>query len=373
MFKVRLSPEVRNTLLRLLLVAGFWAAVIAYARFAPAQAAPFAPVGIGDGEGVEPPSPPNGVINMLDYLVPDQTWDDPEPFHLVGYSRCIWGECVDRGEPPYSETSFTKVYRMPDSATGDTRYAAMKTPTKPAEYFTVKNSYERGRWVSRAFLEAEDMFWGLEGWELRDYHDASGYPTFEWGRSDVAEGAENIQTFPWCTWRYCGRKPDWRELTSGIVSVYTVQEFDLRGDHRAIAQKLGDRVFTPDMATEVLPKWLSLALELRRGEPKLMVISGYWSPVASGATQADPSLWYHREVYSYLEGVGWVGWWWQMHAGYDQSAPFSTIKGGVNYKAVWEDPKKPILAFDVCSGLPVQSGDPKKGDVWTEPRRLLIP
>lgn len=290
------------------------------------------------------------VVNMLNYLVPKQTVDDPKPFHLTGYSRCFWGECVGRGEPPYSEGGFSKVYRMADNGSGDIRYVAMKTSTKPSEYSVVKEVFEDGKWVTKSFLEDEDMHWGTDGWELRDYHDDSGFPTFEWGRSNAIQGETNIQIIPWCDWRYCGKQADRRELMGG-ASVYTVQEFVLTGDISKIVAQLGDRAFGEDTAS-VLQKWLALSAELNLGRPRLMVISGYWSPIYSGVMEADPSLWYQREIYSYLEGVGWVGWWWQNHENHDQQAPFSTLKGGVMTTVVWEDPQDPVLAYDVCAKLP---------------------
>jgi len=298
----------------------------------------------------QPRVAPGKTINMLDYLVPTQSWNDPKPFHLTGYSKCFWGGCVDGGELPYSEGGFTKVYRAADDRSGDVRYVAMKTPTKPAEYSVVKDILEGDEWIKKSFLEAEDMAWGLGGWEIRDYHDEIGFPTFEWGRSNAVSGRTYVQNMPWCDWLYCGAKPDRREFLGGY-SVYTVQQFDLTGDLAEVVRQLGDRVFDADMEG-VLRKWIALAGELGIAEPKLMVISGYWSPVAFGAKVANPTLWYQREIYSYIKGPGWVGWWWQNHLNRDQNAPFSTMKGGIMHKVVWEDPKNPILALEVCAKLP---------------------
>ncbi len=297
------------------------------------------------------PETPVQIINMLDYLVPAQTQDDPKPFHLTGYSKCFWGECVDRGDLPYSEGGFFKVYRIPDDGSGDIRYVALKAPFKPAEYSVVKEVFEDREWIRKSFLEAEDMSWGLGGWELRDYHDVTGFPTFEWGRSNAISGRAYIQDMPWCDWKYCGGKPDRREILGGY-SIYTVQEFDLTGDLAEVVRQLGDRTFDDNMIG-VLEKWIALAGELGITEPKLMVVSGYWSPVTFGTTSAVPSLWYQREIYSYVKGPGWVGWWWQNHWDHNQRAPFSTMKGGVMTTVLWEDPAKPILAFDVCAKLPV--------------------
>ncbi len=293
---------------------------------------------------------PGKVINMLEYLVPTQTWNDPRPFHLTGYSKCFWGVCVEHGEPAYSEGGFSKVYRLPNDGSTDTRYVSMKTSTKPVEYSVVKDVLEGDEWITKSFLEAEDMAWGLDGWELRDYHDQIGFPTFEWGRSNAISGRPIIQDMPWCDWLYCGTKPDRREFLGGY-SVYAVQEFDLAGDLSEVIKQLGDRIFDDDMVG-VLEKWIALAAELGITEPKLMVISGYWSPVTFGTTSAAPSLWYQREIYSYIRGLGWVGWWWQNHQNDDQSAPFLTLKGGIMHRVVWEDPKNPILALEVCAKLP---------------------
>ncbi|TSC59651.1 MAG: hypothetical protein LiPW15_671 [Parcubacteria group bacterium LiPW_15] len=297
------------------------------------------------------PSEASGkTINMLEYLVPAQTWNDQKPFHLTGYFKCLWGECVDRGDLPYAEGGFFKVYRVPNDGSGNLRYVAMKAPVKPAEYSVVREVFENEEWIAKSFLEAEDMFWGPDGWELRDYHDEIGFPTFEWGRSSAIPGRAYVQAMPWCDWLYCGAKPDRRELLGGY-SIYTVQEFDLTGDLAEVVRQLGDRVFDNDMVG-VLRTWIALATELGVTEPRLLVVSGYWSPVVFGIRAADPSLWYQREIYSYLKGPGWVGWWWQNHLYGDQRAPFGTMKGGVMHRVVWEDPKNPLLAWDVCAKLP---------------------
>lgn len=324
-------------------------AVLAFAQlFAfPASAQRAALRAIDDDFIKEPPvkKPRPKLVDLTEFLVPDLKYSDPLQYHFTGYGRCFRNtpDCRDaNGIPILREGSFTKIARAENSPEGDTRFIFQKAATKPNEYYIVKNELDSdGKPIQTIYLETETMDW-TGNRAARDYHTDNGYPTFEWGRSNALLNGFNPQNWIRCTWTFCGAKPEEYDFQGSTPSGYILRVYDLSKDHETINRDLAE-------LGPIEPKWLDMAKDTGK-DPKLLVYAGYWSPVTEGVFGNDPTIWWNRELYFYMKGLGFVAWRWQEHVNGDRLQPFQTLQEGVESTVVWED--EPILPLAVCEKVP---------------------
>ncbi len=280
------------------------------------------------------------LVDLTQFLVPDQRYSDALQYHFGGYGSCFRDtpECLDANKVPIRiRNSFWKVARTENSPEGDTRFIFQKAPSHPNEYFIVKNELDSdGKPVQVVYIEAEAMDWTMNQY-ARSYHRDDGYPTFEWARSNALANAFNPQNWIRCTWTFCGAKPDEYDFQGSTPSGYVPRVYDLSKDMEAINRDLAE-------LGPIEPKWFNMAKDAGK-DPQLLVYAGYWSPVG-GAVGNDPTLWWNRELYFYLKGIGIIGWRWQEHVDGDRFKPFKTLQEGIGDVLIWED--EPILPLAVC-------------------------
>lgn len=242
-------------------------------------------------------------VNMLDYLVPDQRTTDALQFHLegAGFAKAAWSAPNAQGDPRFVDAKGRGGY--------------------PGGYFVVKTEKDaRGQDVQVAYLEWETMDWNANQ-HARGFHDANGYPTLEWGRSNVVPGAWNPQPASPVTDVFCGAQPDAFSSTSDAGYVATFYQLS---DLASVDAALGSM-------GPVNPVWVDMAHSLGR-TPEIMVIAGSWGAV--------------RELYFYLKGTGLVSWRWQEHIQSNPALGWETLKGGDMTRVVWE--RTPIRILDLC-------------------------
>ncbi|MDO8504800.1 MAG: hypothetical protein Q7S36_03010 [Candidatus Liptonbacteria bacterium] len=283
-------------------------------------------------------------VDLTQFLVPDLKYSDPLQYHFSGYGRCFRNtpDCRDEnGTPILRDGGFAKIAQAENSPEGDTRFIFQKDRRHPNEYYIVKNELgSDGEPVQIVYIETETMDWPWNQY-ARTYHREDGYPSFEWGRSNAVVGGLNLQYWIRGKWIFCGAKPDEYELQGSTPSGYVPRVYDLSKDIEAINRDLAE-------LGPIEPKWLDMAKDTGK-DPQLLVYAGYWSPVSQAVGNA-PSLWWNRELYFYVKGLGFVGWRWQEHVDGDRFKPFQTLQEGIASAVVWED--EPILPLAVCEKVP---------------------
>jgi hypothetical protein len=276
------------------------------------------------------------MADLLDYMVPTLKWDDLEQFHTECSDTTFdfAGNVVTSG---YGGCFKTRL--APSGPDGELRIINMKGVHYPSEYLCVKVIDG----VRRLFLETEGMD-GIGNASFRDYHDpATGFPTFEWARGDAQEGVFYTQG-PFVTkWYYCGDKPDIIEPPPAYPMGYIIKFFDL-------ADIPASNVHLADIGP-IDPTWPEFAAKLGTST-KAVVLASHWGNV-SNVIKSDPSLWYHRELYFYLFGGYFLGWYWQVHPASDPTKPFCTTHTTVQKGIVkeWDA----ILPLAMCQRPPVSA------------------
>lgn len=309
---------------------------------------------------------PAKLFDLTEFLVPDLKYSDPLQYHFAGYGRCFYDtpDCRDEnGVPIVRRPNFAKIARAENSPEGDTRFIFQKAPAHPNEYYIVKNELgPDGEPVRIVYIETETMDW-TENQYARSYHTDAGYPTFEWGRSNAPVNTFIPQHIGTCTWTYCGSKPDEYEPQPSTPSGYVVRVFDLSKDIEAINKDLAE-------LGPVEPKWLEMARATGK-DPQLLVYQGYWNPVTGGVVGNNPALWWNRELYFYVKGLGFVAWRWQEHVDGDKFKPFQTFHEEVVDHIVWED--EPILPLAICEKVPGASSTATLGNAPATATRSPYP
>lgn len=246
-------------------------------------------------------------VNMLEYLVPDQRTTDAPQFHLEGsgFEKTAWSTPNEQGDPRFVDTKARGGY--------------------PSGYFVVKTEQDVcGKDIQVVYIEWETMDWDTNQ-HARGFHDENGYPTLEWGRSNVVPSAWNPQPSSPVRDIFCGAQPDTFDRTSDAGYVVYVYKLD---NLEAVNRALGSM-------GPVNPAWVDMARLFGR-DPEIMVIAGSWGAV--------------RELYFYLKGIGLVSWRWQEHIQSDPTLDYETLHRGDQTSIVWEE--TPIRILNLCEKVP---------------------
>jgi len=336
-------------------------------------------------------------VDMIDFLLPTQSYDDAKQFHTVGYMLYNYPSHVPRVDGGFMKMA--RVTPKPGEAYENevARYIVQKAPRHPCEYSVVLEEdpieepvddepplprphspfiplamAKEKKKVRVSYLKTEVMAW-TDNNISRNYPLGNGYPTFMWGRSDAVQPGLNPQYIGRCDWDFCGTKENTSEIIyPGAIAVWGPYPLEGTTDYLdTIVRDLGTlgslHPLAPrDETRNQLIAFRDLAYSRNLKKPRLLAISGGWGIIDPSKPLSDDNVWY-RERYDGLCGeeevvidggpttvmrtIGApVGWHFQELMDGDPRAGLVTMQEGIQTTVVKEE--EPILPLMPCEPVP---------------------